>query len=129
VHQGNRTGEFPVKKVERVRKKIILGRSAGQIGTEEEWIRLPLPKEDRMRTPVVDDFVRLTRDIPELSLHRGQVGVVRSTWCSPLTYYEVEFHEPGLDHDTRALVMAEQLQVQEEFSAQEHIAAAAGNES
>ncbi|HYO10277.1 MAG TPA: DUF4926 domain-containing protein [Tepidisphaeraceae bacterium] len=67
-----------------------------------------------MRTPHVDDFVRLTRDIPHLSLHRGQVGVVRSTWCSPLTCYEVEFREPGIDSDTRALVMAEQLQVEED---------------
>ncbi len=65
-----------------------------------------------MRQPHVDDTVRLTRDIPELSLHRGQVGVVRSTWCSPLTAYEVEFNI-GLDHETRALVMAEQLQVEE----------------
>ena len=67
-----------------------------------------------MRQPHVDDFVRLTRDIPELSLHRGQLGVVRSTWCAPFTAYEVEFQEVGLDHETRALVMAEQLQVEEE---------------
>ena len=38
-----------------------------------------------MRQPHVDDHVRLTCDIPDLSLHRGQVGVVRSTWCEPLT--------------------------------------------
>jgi hypothetical protein len=37
---------------------------------------------------------------------------VRSTWCEPLTAYEVEF-TVGLDHETRALVMAEQLQVEE----------------
>ncbi len=65
-----------------------------------------------MRQPHVDDFVRLTCDLPDLSLHRGQVGVVRSTWCEPLTAYEVEFHG-GLDHETRALVMAEQLQIEE----------------
>jgi hypothetical protein len=67
-----------------------------------------------MRTPHVDDFVRLMRDIPELALQRGQVGVVRSTWCAPYTAYEVEFHTVGLDSDTRALVMAEELQVAEE---------------
>ena len=67
-----------------------------------------------MRQPHVDDFVRLMRDIPELSLHRGQVGVVRSTWCSPYTAYEVEFHSVGLDSETRALVMAEELQIAEE---------------
>ena len=65
-----------------------------------------------MRKPHVDDTVRLVCDLPDLSLHRGQVGVVRSTWCAPLTAYEVEFHV-GLDHETRALVMAEQLQVEE----------------
>ncbi len=66
-----------------------------------------------MRQPHVDDFVRLTRDIPELALHRGEVGVVRSTWFAPTTAYEVEFHPLGLDHQTRALVLAEQLEVEE----------------
>ena len=66
-----------------------------------------------MRKPHVDDFVRLTQDIPELSLHRGEVGVVRSTWFAPSLAYEVEFHPPGLDHQTRALLLAEQVQVEE----------------
>ncbi|HEX8521076.1 MAG TPA: DUF4926 domain-containing protein [Tepidisphaeraceae bacterium] len=66
-----------------------------------------------MRQPHVDDFVRLTRDIPELSLHRGEIGVVRSTWFAPALAYEVEFHPVGLDHQTRALVLAEQLEVEE----------------
>src|SRR2546423_10189235 len=78
----------------------------------EEWI----PKRVHgglMRQPHVDDFVRLTQDIPELSLHRGEVGVVRSTWFAPSMAYEVEFHPIGLDHQTRALVLAEQLEVEE----------------
>ena len=66
-----------------------------------------------MRSPHIDDFVRLTRDIPELALNRGQVGVVRSTWFAPTVAYEVEFHPLGLDHETRALVMAEQLEIEE----------------
>ena len=66
-----------------------------------------------MRKPTVDDFVRLNQDIPELSLHRGDVGVVRSTWLAPLVAYEVEFHPAGLNHETRALLMAEQVQVEE----------------
>jgi hypothetical protein len=69
--------------------------------------------EDRMRQPHVDDFVRLTRDIPELALHRGEIGVVRSTWFAPSVAYEVEFHQSGLMHETRALLLAEQLQVEE----------------
>lgn len=70
-----------------------------------------------MRQPLVDDFVRLTRDIPELSLQRGEVGVVRSTWFAPSVAYEVEFHPCGIDSETRALIMAEQLEVQERASA------------
>jgi hypothetical protein len=66
-----------------------------------------------MRQPHVDDYVRLTQDIPELSLHRGEVGVVRSTWFAPSVAYEVEFHPVGLDHQTRALLMAEQVMVEE----------------
>jgi len=61
-----------------------------------------------MRQPHVDDFVRLKRDIPELSLCRGQLGVIRSTWCEPYTAYEVEFQPRG--HATRALVMRSQIQ-------------------
>jgi hypothetical protein len=74
-----------------------------------------------MRQPHVDDFVRLTRDIPELALHRGEIGVVRSTWCAPTTAYEVEFHPIGMSSETRALLMAEQLQIEEGslFSEQE----------
>ncbi|HEX2970975.1 MAG TPA: DUF4926 domain-containing protein [Tepidisphaeraceae bacterium] len=66
-----------------------------------------------MRQPHVDDFVRLMTDIPELSLRRGDVGVVRSTWFAPATAYEVEFHPVGIDSHTRALLLAEQVQIEE----------------
>ena len=66
-----------------------------------------------MRRPSIDDFVRLTQDIPELALNRGTVGVVRSTWFAPSVAYEVEFHKIGNDYQTRALLMPEQLEVQE----------------
>jgi hypothetical protein len=69
--------------------------------------------EDVMRQPHVDDFVRLTRDVPELALCRGEVGVVRSTWFAPNLAYEVEFHPVGINHQTRALLMAEQVEVEE----------------
>ncbi|MGD1278385.1 MAG: DUF4926 domain-containing protein [Tepidisphaeraceae bacterium] len=65
------------------------------------------------RLPHIDDFVRLTRDIPELALNRGAVGVVRSTWFAPSVAYEVEFHQIGHDYQTRALLMPEQLQVED----------------
>ena len=70
-------------------------------------------EESVMRQPHIDDFVRLTTDIPELSLHRGDVGVVRSTWFAPTTAYEVEFHPIGLDSETRALLLAEQVQLED----------------
>jgi Domain of unknown function (DUF4926) len=66
-----------------------------------------------MRQPHVDDVVRLTQDIPELSLNRGEVGVVRSTWFSPSVAYEVEFRQVGHDYQTRALLLAEQVIVED----------------
>ncbi len=66
-----------------------------------------------MRKPQIDDFVRLTQDIPELALNRGQVGVVRSTWFAPTIAYEVEFHLVGLSQQTRALLLDEQVAVEE----------------
>ena len=65
-----------------------------------------------MRLPSVDDRVRLTHDVPQFALSRGAVGVVRSTWFAPSVAYEVEFH-CGIDSETRALIMAEQLEVEE----------------
>jgi hypothetical protein len=64
-----------------------------------------------MRQPRVDDFVRLRQDIPELSLSRGEVGVVRSTWFAPAVAYEVEFQRIGHDYQTRALLQAEQVEI------------------
>lgn len=66
-----------------------------------------------MRRPHVDDYVRLTQDIPELALNRGEVGVVRSTWFAPMLAYEVEFHQIGHDYQTRALLQEGQVEVEE----------------
>jgi hypothetical protein len=51
------------------------------------------------------------QDIPELQLQRGDVGVVCSKWFAPTEAYEVEFGLPG---PTRALLLAEQLQLAEQ---------------
>lgn len=67
-----------------------------------------------MRKPQVDDYVRLTTSIPELSLSCGQVGVVRSLWFSPIIAYEVEFHPIGYEGQTRALLLSEQILVNDE---------------
>jgi hypothetical protein len=66
-----------------------------------------------MREPRIDDRVRLTQDLPELSLSRGTVGVVRSTWFAPTIAYEVEFEPVGLDYRARALLLASQVEVEE----------------
>jgi Domain of unknown function (DUF4926) len=66
-----------------------------------------------MRQPIVDDVVRLTQDIPELALCRGELGVVRSTWFAPSVAFEVEFQQFGHDYQTRALLMAEQVAIDE----------------
>ena len=66
-----------------------------------------------MRRPLVDDLVRLTQDIPELSLNRGELGVVRSTWFAPSVAYEVEFRAKDADFQTRALLLAEQVEVED----------------
>ncbi len=67
-----------------------------------------------MREPHVDDHVRLIQDIPELALFRGEVGVIRSTWMAPRIAFEVEFHPGGINQQTRALLMAEQVTVEEQ---------------
>ena len=58
----------------------------------------------------VSRAVRLLQDIPELGLHCGAVGVVCSTWCEPMTAYEVEFAPPTSGFATRTLLMANQIQ-------------------
>lgn len=64
-----------------------------------------------MRLPDIDDVVRIKLDIPELALHRGDVGVVRSTWFAPSIAFEVEFQsdQDGQTRATRALFLPEQL--------------------
>ena len=74
-----------------------------------------------MRQPSVDDFVRLTQDIPELGLIRNEIGVVRSTWFAPSIAYEVEFHPKGQSHQTRALLLAAQVVVEDGPLFDEHL--------
>ncbi len=67
-----------------------------------------------MRMPHVDDRVVLIQDIPELELTKGEHGVVRSMWCAPYMAFEVEFHPPGRDFQTRCLLAAEQVCLEDE---------------
>jgi len=66
-----------------------------------------------MRQPMIDDFVRLTCDLPDLALNRGQVGVVRGRRPTPEMVYEVEFHRIGHDYQTWAWLTMEQLAVED----------------
>jgi hypothetical protein len=60
--------------------------------------------------PLPDQFVRLTRDVPELGLSRGEVGVICSTWFAPAAVYEVEFGGMGTRETTRALLFGHQIE-------------------
>jgi hypothetical protein len=63
---------------------------------------------------LVSRAVRLLKDIPELGLHSGEVGVVCSEWMAPTTAYEVEFRPAsGFVHATRALLLGNQIQITE----------------
>jgi hypothetical protein len=71
-----------------------------------------------MRQPIVNDFVRLTGDLPDLALFRGEIGVVRACQRVPTepgspVAYEVEFHHIGHDYQTRALLWPHQVRVEE----------------
>lgn len=71
-----------------------------------------------MRQLAIDDFVRLSWDIPELALHQGQVGVVRARQCGgsqedAYLAYEVEFHCVGRDCQVRTLLRPEQIQAED----------------
>ena len=57
----------------------------------------------------VDRLVRLMEDIPELSLRRGDLGVVISVWWVPIVVYEVEFGLPDENCRTRVLVLSRHL--------------------
>jgi hypothetical protein len=57
-----------------------------------------------------DQRVRLTSDLPELGLHRGDTGVVCSTWFDPSTAFEVEFQPHTSVSSIRALLARNQIQ-------------------
>ena len=56
-----------------------------------------------------DERVRLTKDLPELGLHRGDTGVVCSTWFEPSTAFEVEFQPRAHSGSIRALLVRNQI--------------------
>jgi hypothetical protein len=63
-----------------------------------------------MMFPRIDGRVRLKQDIPDLGLRKGDVGLVRSTWFSPDTAYEVEFRPEKSTLVIRALLVVNQFE-------------------
>jgi len=60
----------------------------------------------------IDDRVRLTHDVPDLSLHKGDEGLVCSVWHIPGLLYEVEFATTGSQLGVRALLMQQEVEVE-----------------
>ena len=57
----------------------------------------------------VNGWVQLVRDVPRHDLHRGDRGVVQSTWFAPSEAYEVEFLVAGEAFPVRAIVLPDQV--------------------
>ena len=57
----------------------------------------------------VDEQVQLIQDIPEMGLHRGEVGTVCSTWFEPAVAYEVEFQREIPDCSIRAMLTLKEI--------------------
>lgn len=65
-----------------------------------------------MRTPHIDDRVRLVDNVPETPLTRGQVGVVCSTWpAADEPTFEVEFSDGVPDGVMRRLLTIRQIEI------------------
>jgi hypothetical protein len=48
-------------------------------------------------------------DLPDLGLHRGDMGLVCSTWFDPISAYEVVFRRKAPDCVVHALLMLNQI--------------------
>lgn len=60
-----------------------------------------------MRQFTDSQCVRLVKDLPELELQPGQIGIIRNKWDSPATAYEVEFRSS--DRPLRVLLLENHL--------------------
>lgn len=61
-------------------------------------------------SPHIDESVRLTHDLPQCWLHRGDCGTVKSTWFSPNVAYEVEFPHPDKTMATRVVLLPDEIE-------------------
>ena len=58
----------------------------------------------------INDRVRVTRDIGDLAVQTGDVGVVCGIFRHPTTAYEVEFRQNGMAYGLRTVIFHEQLE-------------------
>ncbi len=63
-----------------------------------------------MWQPQLNDRVRLLHDVPDLLLHSGDVGVVKSVWFAPQTAYEVEFEQPKSAYRVRKILQPAEVE-------------------
>jgi hypothetical protein len=64
-----------------------------------------------VRQPQTEDRVELTSDLPEMSLHMGDQGVVCSAWFTPIPVYEFCFESRGVAFHVRALIVSNDFRV------------------
>lgn len=63
-----------------------------------------------MYQPRISQQVRLTHDLPDQWLQRGEQGIVKSRWFAPTIAFEVEFAKPGERYRTRVVLVPEQIE-------------------
>jgi hypothetical protein len=66
-----------------------------------------------MRKPIINDRVRLICEIPQMSLHAGETGIVRSIWMAPRDCYEIEFASHESEPPDRCVVPADLIEIDE----------------
>jgi hypothetical protein len=62
-----------------------------------------------VRPILSSERVRLVRELPELGMDVGTVGVVRNAWFYPNTAYEVEFPAGGRGGRNRLLLLEDEV--------------------
>ena len=66
-----------------------------------------------MRKLLINDRVRLVKELPGLPVHTGDVGVVRSVWFSPDDVLEVEFPGHESEPPDRCLVPTQCVELED----------------
>ena len=70
-------------------------------------------EKSAVQSPHVNDVVHLLRDVPELELRAGDIGVVVSIWHGPACRFEVEIRKPGEECPTRVVLVGSEIEAEE----------------